>query len=395
MIGDGMKLPLLMPGLLLLALASPAPAQIFNQLYGFSGGSDGGNPFANLVRDKAGNFYGTTYSGGNESTCAYPGCGVVYKVDSSGNETPLYTFAGPPGDGAHPVAGVIADDSGDFYGTTSYGGAHGYGTVFEVNAAGFEKVLESFTGGADGGIPNGGLIRDKAGNLYGTTYTGGAAGLGTVFKLNASGAFTTLYSFADLAHGAHPNAALLLEPKTGDLYGTTQYGGASNRGTVFKLEASGTETVLYSFSGIPDGAYPQAQLVRTSAGDLYGTTTEGGSSNNGTVFELTTAGAETVIHNFGGSLDGSYPMSGVTLDAAGNIYGTTFRGGSSGNIGSGTVYKIDSTGNETILYAFQGSFDGQSPAASLILNQNATAVYGTTESGGFECCGVVYSVSLP
>jgi uncharacterized repeat protein (TIGR03803 family) len=217
-------------------------------------------------------------------------------------------------------------------------------------------------------MPNAGLVRDKDGDLYGTTFIGGSTGLGTVFKVTADGVFSTIYTFADVAHGSHPNAALTLN-KSSDLYGATQYGGAANRGTVFTLApGSGAEAVVYSFSGMPDGAYPQAQLALNGT-DLYGTTTEGGSSNNGVVFKLASDGTETIIHNFGGNPDGSYPTSGVVIDKAGN-YGTTFHGGSNGTPGAGTAYKIDTAGNETILYSFQGSFDGQGPAA------------GPTKSGG-------------
>lgn len=384
-----------MVSLCLLALASLAPAQSFTNLYDFTGSSDGGNPWSTPIIDRAGNLYGTTLTGGGNYTsgCDYTGCGVVYRFDTNGNETPLYIFNGAP-DGKNPVGGVVADNAGDFYGTTANGGAHGYGTVFMINAAGAEKILQSFTGGADGAVPNSSLVRDKQGNLYGTTFAGGAAGLGTVFKLTASGVFATIYSFPDVAHGSHPNAALALDNK-GALYGTTQYGGESNRGTVFSLDpSSGTETILYSFTGTPDGAYPQA-LLAFFGSDLYGTTTEGGSSNNGTVFKLTTAGAETIIHNFGNDPDGSYPIAGVVFDNAGNLYGTTFHGGSSASPGSGVVYKIDTAGNETVLYSFQGSFDGQSPAAGLVFNPAGTAVYGGAFNAGFDCCGDLYSVTLP
>ena len=392
-----MKLSLIISGiagLCALVLSSLAQAQTFTDLYNFQGSSDGSNPFASLILDNAGNLYGTTYSGGTyNSSCAYPGCGVVYKLDTTGNETPLYTFTGTP-DGQSPVAGVVSDPVGNFYGTTAYGGANGYGTVFMVNAAGVEKILQSFTGGTDGGIPNGGLVRAKDGNLYGTTYSGGSANLGTVFKVTSAGVFSTIYTFPDAAHGSHPNAALALDP-TGSLYGTTQYGGASNRGVVFSIEpGSGAETVLYGFSGEPDGAYPQAQLA-LHGNDLYGTTTEGGSSNNGTVFKLTSSGTETILHSFANSPDGSYPMAGVVVDKAGNVYGTTFHGGSGGSPGVGIVYKNDTSGNETLLYSFQGSFDGQWPVGGLILNPAATAVYGTTYLGGFDGPGVVYSVTLP
>lgn len=388
-----MKLPFRTIGLAVFALSSIASAQTFTDLYNFQGSSDGGNPFATLIRDSSGNLYGTTYGGTYNPTCGTSGCGVVFKLDPTGNETPLYTFNGTP-DGQNPVGGVVMDSAGNFYGTTAYGGANGYGTVFMLNAAGVEKILQSFTGGADGGIPNGGLVRDKAGNSYGTTFTGGSAGLGTVFMVNATGTFSTIYTFPDAAHGSHPNATLTLD-KSGNLFGTTQYGGASNRGAVFSIAAdSATETVLYSFSGMPDGAYPQGQLTFNGT-TLYGTTTEGGASNNGTVFRLSSSGTETIVHNFGGNPDGSYPASGVAIDKAGNLYGTTFHGGSNGTPGAGTVYKIDTGGNETLLYSFQGSFDGQGTFGGLVLNPTATAVYGTTELGGFNCCGDVYSVTLP
>jgi uncharacterized repeat protein (TIGR03803 family) len=391
-----MRFPLKCLGLAVFALAELAPGQSFNDLYNFMRSQDGGNPWSTPIRDAAGNLYGTTYAGGNfdsSGICNYAGCGVVYELDTAGNETPLYAFNGAP-DGQAVVGGVVADASGNLYGTTAYGGANSYGTVFMISVAGGERILQSFTGGADGGVPHGGLVIDQGGNLFGTTFAGGSSGLGTVFEVTASGQFSTLYTFPDSAHGSHPNAALTLGAD-GNLYGTTQYGGASNRGTVFRFETgAGTETVLYSFTGMPDGAYPQSQLV-FHGNALYGTTTEGGSTNNGTVFRISTSNAETVIHNFGGTPDGSYPIAGVVMDNAGNIYGTTLHGGSNSTPGAGTVYKIDTAGNETPLYSFQGSFDGQGPASGLVLNATGTAVYGTTEVGGFDCCGDIYSVTLP
>src|SRR6185437_9401206 len=383
-------------GLVLLGLCSVAGAQTFSQIYNFQGGSDGGNPYAGVTRDAAGNLYGTTYSDGNFN-CPNGGCGVVYKIDPQGNEIPLYSFTGTP-DGANPVAGVVADTKGNLYGTTKFGGAKGYGTVYEVSPSGAEKILVSFTGGADGGIPNGGLVMDKGGNLYGTTFDGGSAGFGTVFKLSASGAFTTLYSFPDMAHGMYPNAALLLDD-SGDLYGTTQYGGVSDRGTVFKLDSAGRESVLYSFSGA-DGAYPEAPLVIDGSGNLYGTTTGGGNSDLGTAFRLTPGGIETVLHSFTGSPDGEYPISGVVLDSAGNLYGTTYQGGRSGGAGfgssnAGVVYKIDAAGNESLLYTFQGMYDGQWPIGGLTLSPDGKSLYGAAEMGGSFCCGDVFQITLP
>src|SRR5882757_6360843 len=355
-IGVSMRTALSIAGSVFLVLASLAQSQTFNQLYSFQGSSDGGHPFSNVVRDTAGNTYGTAYSGGNfGGNCNYPGCGVVYKLDPAGNETVLYTFAGPPSDGANPVAGIVTDSAGNLYGTTAYGGSNGYGAAFKIDPAGNETVLHNFTGGTDGGVPNGGLVLDSAGNAFGATYTGGSSGFGTVFKINAAGVFTSIYTFPDRAHGTSPNASLQLD-SAGNLYGTTQYGGAFNRGTLFKLDQSGSETVLYSFTGGTDGAYPQSQLIWDGLSNLYGTTTEGGASNNGTIFKLAPAGTQTALYSFAGSPDGAYPMAGVTRDTAGNLYGTTFRGGN--NSTAGTIYKLDASGTESSLYSFQGSFDG-------------------------------------
>ena len=379
-------------GLVCLGVCAFADGQSFSQLYNFQGGSDGGYPFANVIRDAAGNSYGTTYfDGNNNATCGYQGCGLVYKVDTAGNETPLYTFSGTP-DGSNPVGGVVADADGNLYGTTKYGGANGYGTVYEVMPSGAEKILKSFTGGADGSIPNAGLVLDHDGNLYGTTFSGGSSGLGTVFKLSTAGAFSTLYTFPDTAHGSHPNAALALD-HSGNIVGTTQYGGVSNHGTVFSLDTAGNETVLYSFAGTPDGAYPQSALTTDNAGNLYGTTTEGGTSNYGTVFKLTAGGTETILHNFAGTPDGAYPTAGVVLDPAGNLYGTTRQGGAQNSVG--TIYKIDASGIETQLYTFSGMYDGQWPAAGLTLSPDAKSVYGTAYMGGQLCCGDVFQVTLP
>src|SRR5882724_1607547 len=190
-IGVPMRMVLSIAGSVLLVLASLAQSQTFNQLYSFQGGSDGGHPFSGVVRDSAGNIYGTAYAGGIYGNCSYPGCGVIYKLDPAGNETAFYTFAGPPADGANPVAGIVMDAAGNLYGTTAYGGPNGYGSAFKVDAAGNEVVLHSFSGGTDGGVPNGGLILDAAGNAFGTTYTGGSSGFGTVFKVNTAGVFTT------------------------------------------------------------------------------------------------------------------------------------------------------------------------------------------------------------
>ena len=260
---------------LALAMIVPPSAQAQNYtesvLHSFAGRIDGTEPlFSGVIRDPAGNLYGTTYSGGTSNY------GTVFKIDTSGNETVLYSFTGRA-DGRTPYAGLVRDQAGRLYGTTYNGGLRtamctsGCGVVFEVNANGQEKVLHYFTGGADGALPIGGLIRDEAGNLYGTTQMGGASGSGTVFKLDATGVETVLYSFAGVPDGQYPFAGLIRD-SAGNLYGTTSNGGAIGFGTVFKLDAAGHETVLYSFTGGSDGGSPQAPLLRDKNGNLYGTT---------------------------------------------------------------------------------------------------------------------------
>jgi uncharacterized repeat protein (TIGR03803 family) len=246
-------------------------------------------------------------------------------------------------------------------------------------------VLYSFKGGADGSGPTASLIRDTEGNLYGTTYLGGdlkcgtRAGCGTIFKLDATGKETVLHRFAGGAAGSNPFAGLIRDPE-GNLYGTTVYGGdlncgdPSGCGTVFKLDATGKKTVLHSFAGPPDGSTPYGGLVRDAQGNLYGTTVFGG--NYGTVFKMDATGREAVLHSFTGGKDGSYPDSGVIRDAAGNLFGTTTYGGPS-NLG--TAFELDRTGKETMLYSFTG-VDGDLPSAGLV--PVGESLYGTTPYGG-------------
>jgi uncharacterized repeat protein (TIGR03803 family) len=345
-------------GLGVVAMPS-AKAQSLSVLYSFTGVPDGEGPLAALIMDKAGNLYGTTFVGGTFAfNCVsfefFPaGCGTVFKLDSSGSEIVLHSFANSPGDGAIPTAALIMDKAGNLYGTTGHGGASGNcfggcGTVFKLDTSGNETVLHSFTAG-DGAFPLAGLIMDKGGNLYGTTESGGASGDGTVFKLDSSGKLTVLYSFTGTPDGATPQASLIMD-KAGNLYGTTANGGAgtcSNGvvnlgcGTVFKLDTSGNETVLHSFMSSPgDGANPVACLIMDKKGNLYGTTNVGGASGVGTVFKLDPSGNETVLHSFTGG-DGANPQAGLIMDKAGNLYGTTVFGGVPNCAATcGTVFKL-------------------------------------------------------
>ncbi len=310
------------------------PAATYDVLHFFVSSPDGVHPYAGLVLDASGNLYGTTYDGGTNNA------GTVFKITPAGVESVLHFFTNTP-DGSKPQAGLVLDASGNIYGTTSYGGASHNGAVFEITSGGAESVLYSFAGGiADGANPMGSLVMDSSGNLYGTTEHGGASGHGTVFEITSGGAESLLYSFAGgPADGALPLAGLVLDA-SGNLYGTTETGGTSGYGTVFKITPGGAESVLHSFGSGGDGAYPYySGLVLDASGNLYGTTYDGGSNGSyGTVFKITPGGAESVLHSFGSGTDGTSPYAGVVLDASGNIYGTTTS--YNGSHGDGTVFEI-------------------------------------------------------
>jgi uncharacterized repeat protein (TIGR03803 family) len=352
----------------------PAQAQTYKILLNFPASASGGeNPYyGSLIRDTAGNLYGTTNGGGGANY------GVVFELHTTGKEKVLHSFGGFA-DGANPVAGVIFDSAGNLYGTTYFGGASGQGVVFKLDTTRTETVLYSFTGGADGGSPRSSLIRDSAGNLYGTTEYGGASGQGTVFKLDAAGTESVLYSFRGRADGATPVAGLVRD-SAGNLYGTTYNGGASGFGVVFKVNTAGKETVLHSFAGGADGANPYAGLIRDSAGNFYGTTFYGGASNYGIVFKVDTTRTETVLYSFTGGADGGNPSAGVIRDSAGNLYGATTIGGAPG-MGYGVVFELDTAGTETVLHTFAGGAGGANPVGGLI-RDSAGNLYGTTQDGG-------------
>ncbi len=370
-----------------------AQAQAFTILHTFEDRPDGSSPFSSLVAGKAGSLYGTTYLGGTY------GAGTVFKMTNTGKELVLYSFTGGV-DGGFPLAGLVRGKNGILYGTTRSGGVIGHGTVFKLQGHN-ETVLHSFSVEPDGGEPGGALILDDSGNLYGTTIDGGMFASGTIFKLDKNGVETILYNFCsqgDCVDGTNPTAGLIRDA-AGNLYGTTSSGGPSGNGTVFKLDTNNVESVLYAFTGKRDGGTPQAGLVMDAEGNLYGTTLFGGhlrcdpSLGCGTVFKVDTTGTETVLYAFKGAKDGAIPVGGLLLDAGNNLYGTSQNNGAAGY---GTAFRL--TGDVfTILHSF-GNKDGAFPQAGLFQDTDGNLI-GTTELGGDlncnggEGCGTVFKIA--
>ena len=366
-------------------------------LHSFGAGpADGIGPSAPVINGSDNNFYGTTTQGGQY------GKGTVFKVTPGGVETVLYSFGAAAGDGATPYAGLVQGSDGNFYGTTENGGASGAGTVFKVTPGGVEAVLYSFKGyaGSDGSGPQSTLIQGSDGNFYGTTTSGGAnTHGGTVFKITPEGVESVLYSFtraADPIGGIYPYG--LIQGSDGNLYGVTQFGGANDAGTVFKMTPAGVMTWVYFFgSSAGDGANPMlAGLIQGRDDNFYGTTSAGGQSGNGTVFRITSGGVESVLYTFGSQPgDGGQPWGGLLLAADGNLYGTTIGGGTSahGTDDNGTVFKLTPAGVETVLYAFGGFTvgDGAFSEAGLVQDEDGN-LYGTTSGGGTTNNGAVFRV---
>jgi len=356
-------------------------------VYAFPG-NEGGQYLYNegVLLGADGHLYGTTQYGGRH------GVGVLYGLDEAGAETVLHTFDLFEVSGyGQPTGTIVRDSAGNFYGTTFIGQAavgFGYGVVFKVDPAGHATVLHNFRDAADGGNPYGGVILDPTGNLYGTASGGGAANNGVVFKIDTSNHETALYTFTGGADGGGPLGSLIRD-SAGNLYGTTSGGGTSNAGVVFKVDPSGHETVLYTFTGGDDGGSPLAGLIQDDAGNFYGTTDGGGASSAGVVFKLDNRGRESVLYSFTGGADGAYPVW-VTLarDAAGNLYGTTQDGGA---FDQGVVFKVDPSGHETVLHSFTGGEDGALPYTGVILGPQGQ-LYGATPFGGKANVGVVFEI---
>jgi uncharacterized repeat protein (TIGR03803 family) len=388
--------------LLLLAMMSDTlAAQTYTTLYSFTGGADGSQPYGSFTIDSSGNLYGTASGGGDLSCSVFvPGCGVVFKLKGR-KLTVLHAFKGAP-DGALPRANVIFDAQGNIYGTTARGGnlcawdpTNGCGTIFKIDSSGHETVLYRFGGAGDGAAPDSTLVRDAAGNLWGTTtlegYTGNSqcyGGCGTIFKLSPAGKLTS-YDFQGPPNDGYWPLAGLVTDSSGNMYGTTEFGGADNSGILFQVSPKGGgitilhsfniasndaanpsnllysegklfgpaisggtyqggavfevstsgETLFYNFAPFQDSLTVSAQgtLVRTSEGSIYGTEAYGGTFEYGAIYELTAHGGLVTFHQFGGPPDGQYPYGGLSADSAGNIYGMTLGGGTTG---AGAIFEL-------------------------------------------------------
>lgn len=374
----------------LVSAGSPTRAQTYQVLYSFRLGTDGCGPASTLVRDPSGNLYGTTKSGGTQ------GLGTVFELAADGTETVLHSFAGSPNDGAQPWNNaLLRDPSGDLFGTTPFGGNSGYnsGVLYELNAEGTETVLYNFAAiVGNAGFPYGGILADSEKNLYGTSQFGGVDDSvnGTVWRFAQDGTFSLLYAFGLLSGGENPISGLLRDP-SGNLYGATEGGGTSGDGTVFELSPTGEEHALLNFTAY-SGIQPTDTLTRDSDGTLFGTASaDGPDHSHGTVFALEPSGRALVLHSFGDFSGGVVPLGGVVQGSAGTLYGTAGYGGTdSCKGGCGVLFELSAAGQESRLHIFSGPpADGQLPEGGLTLDDRGN-LYGTTAAGGAYGCGIVF-----
>jgi uncharacterized repeat protein (TIGR03803 family) len=393
---------------------------LLTTLHSFTGGNDGAGSGAGLVQGSDGYLYGTTsgyihgYDFYGDGSGIKLGNGTVFKISTNGAPTTVYSF--PSGDSSAPN-GLVQGSDGSLYGTT-YGDPTGLvdaGSVFKISTDGALTTLCSFSEtGDDGANPKANLVQASDGNFYGTTYYGGTVERGAVFKISTNGVLRRLYSFTGTNDGANPQAALV-QGSDGNFYGTTEYGGPTNYpynasaaaygyGTVFKIGPNGALTTLHSFTGTNDGALPKAGLVQASDGNLYGTTSGGGtygglsygpsgspSLGAGTVFKISTNGELTTLYSFTGGDDGGQPQAELVQGSDGYLYGTTFAGGTNGWF-YGTVFKISTIGVLTSLHSFTSFDDGNGPPAGLVQGSDGN-FYGATYGGGATGNGAVFKIS--
>ena len=379
------------------AFAASAKVNVTSLLPIGAQASLGNNVRGDLVLGTDGNFYAAASTGGAN------GYGSIIQFTPAGVGNAIHSLAGPSTEGSSPYAALYQAKDGMLYGTTYLGGEKNLGSIFKVSPAGdvFTNVF-SFTNDAQGGfLPYAGLVQDASTDLFGTTLRGGPNDAGTVFRLTLGGTLTTIASF-DGGNGKNPEGRLAVGPD-GALYGTTLIGGADDRGTVFRITSSGTLTTLFSFPALGAfnskgvavntvGANPRAGLLLGADGNFYGTAYQGGASGYGTVFRMTPAGAITVLHSFGGPPeDGSFPLGTVSQMPDGSLVGTTEQGGA---VGGGTTWRIDASGNYTLLHSFSStSNDGRQPYATLLPANGY--LYGISFTDATVAGGVFFRLELP
>ena len=381
--------------LLLFAITIPfAGSQTFKVLHEFNGQADGALPEGALLRDAAGNLFGTTFAG------SPIGEGTVFKIDSTGKESVLFSFNSFVS-GSTPASALIQDQSGNLIGTGD-GGPGGAGIVYRVSQQGQQNILHAFQGGTgrNARVPSGGPFMDKAGNIFGTTIFGGNGpcqfGCGSVYRLDTAGTVRVLHNFAGGSEGTQPFGPLVRDA-AGNLFGIAKQGGdlacpefpQIGCGTVFKL-SNGVLTILHTFHGGLDGATPQPGLLLDASGNLFGAAGAGGNSGNGLIFKISSTGTYTVLHRFT-STEGKTPNGSLVVDAAGNFFGTAQTGGANG---LGTVYRLTPAGRVTVLHAFTGDLDGAFPLAGLIRDP-AGNLFGTAVKNFLinQFNGVVFQVT--
>jgi hypothetical protein len=438
------------------AVCSSSFAQTESPIISFNGDLDGATPATTLIADSAGNYYGTTFSGGSYSgqTCAFYGCGIVFELspNTSGgwSEAVLYPFTGGA-DGANPAAGLVFDSEGNLYGTTSAGGLvtsgcnnSGCGTVFEISpsSSGFwtETTLYKFKGGNDGWYSEAPVTFDAAGNLYGTTSTGGPGkdctsglGCGEVFKLTPNGAggwnYSVVHFFSNGKDGGRPYSGVVVD-NAGNIFTSASQGGSTTNcgpgcGTVDEFSPSGTGytlRVLHAFTGIQDGWFPQGGLALDDSGKIYAPVQEGGHKTGvcqsvggcGVVLQLTPNGSggytPSIAHSFTGAADGYGPTSDLTVTSSGVLYGAAYGAPSGAPLNCfgpcGFVYKLTPSGtgtwSESVVYAFTGGTDGGGPAwFNGVIVDSSGHIFGAVQEFGLAggCssfgngCGVAYEIT--
>ncbi|CAN5422283.1 hypothetical protein BH10BAC2_BH10BAC2_18660 [soil metagenome] len=343
--------------------------------------TDGGNSYSSLTLGKDGNLYGITYGGG---TFNY---GTIFKITTAGVFTVLRHLNGPT-DGGGSQSDLIQGSDGNFYGSCYGYGSIGNGTIFKITAAGVYTVLRHLFSTTDGGHPYGNLFQNSDGLLYGMNRTGGAAGAGTAFKITAAGAYTVLHSFLNDTEGGTPNAGFI-KGNDGNLYALLSLGGNLTGGTVIKMTAAGAVTTLVNFNGAAKGNAPNESLAKGKDSAYYGTASGGGAYGYGTIFKIC-GGATTVLKSFNRNTDGSVPLGSLIQATDGNFYGMTSEGGMNG--GYGTIFKVTPAGTYTVLRHLTGSTDGGSPYGSLIQATDGF-LYGMTSSGGTNTGGTIFKIS--